>query len=124
MLGDVLIEFQCSKCGNPLTHRLVEKPDDVEFCEPDGEDLLAQGLAARDFEWHDGQWVINRNDRRGMDVIKDPSRCNGCCDLDGIDGFNLVCMRCSQEVATAKLDCWMPHYILLDTNRTNVIEVQ
>lgn len=62
-----------------------------------------------------GRWaeIINSKDNVSMEIIENPKRLNGCCDLDGRDGPNLVCVSCKAEVAIAKYDCWIPRHIIM-----------
>lgn len=105
------MKFKCRGCGATLTRELNSDP--VEHCEEDGKDLIPEGFTFQDNEWSNGQWVINSKDNLSMVIIDNPKRLNGCCDLDGCDGPNLVCASCKAEVATAKYDCWMPRHITI-----------
>ena len=105
------MKFRCCSCEKVLTRELKNTP--VSLCEEDGKDLLPEGFTLQDDEWSEGQWVINSKDNLSMKITNNPKRLNGCCDLDGCDGPNLVCESCGAEVATAKYDCWMPKYIML-----------
>lgn len=113
------MKFKCHECGELLAKELNDTP--VELCEEDGKDLIPEGFTLKDDEWSDGQWVINSRDNLSMDITDNPKRLNGCCDLDGCDGPNLVCKSCKAEVATAKYDCWMPRYIILSKVGTDAI---
>ena len=56
-----------------------------------------------------------------MEVIGNPKRLSGCCDLDGCNGPNLVCQSCKSEVATAKYDCWMPRHIIIRAEGADIV---
>lgn len=113
------MKFKCRKCGAVLTKELANIR--LELCEEDGKDLIPEGFTTQEDDWSDGQWVINSKDALSMEVIGNPKRVNGCCDLDGCDGPNLVCEGCKAEVATAKYDCWMPRHITLFNDGTDVL---
>ncbi|MFD4668906.1 hypothetical protein ACFWNN_04175 [Lentzea sp. NPDC058450] len=51
--------------------------------------------------------LIHPEDARNLRRHRDRSRLNGCCDLDGLDGPNLVCGNCGAELATERSDCWV-----------------
>lgn len=105
------MKFKCRKCGTILTKELTNRP--LDLCEEDGKDLIPEGATIQDDYYSNGQWIINAEDALSMEVIDNRGRLNGCCDLDGCDGPNLVCGTCKAEVATAKYDCWMPRYIIM-----------
>ena len=105
------MKFVCYQCSSILTRELIHKQ--VEVCEEDGADLIPKGITLQDKDWSNERWIINSEDNLAMDRIDIPSRLNGCCDLDGCDGPNLVCRSCKAEVATARYDCWMPRHIIM-----------
>jgi len=51
--------------------------------------------------------LVHLGDVRGVGRHPDRSRLSGCCDLDGLNGQNLVCAGCGLEVATQRSDCWV-----------------
>lgn len=115
------MQIYCKQCGTLLTQPLNPIPPDIELSEADGTDYVPLGYAV--FEdgsfWtqHRGCWCVNKKDVRNLAVTKRAERLNGCCDLDGCDGPNLVCAQCQSEVATAKWDCWIPHAVLFESDR-------
>lgn len=113
------MKFKCKKCGTTLTKEVLNYP--VELCEEDGQDLIPEGVTIQDEEWSNGRWVINSKDALSMEAIDKPGRLNGCCDLDGCDGPNLVCGTCKAEVATAKYDCWMPRHVIISNEGADVV---
>lgn len=113
------MKFKCHNCGAILTKELANIR--VELCVEDGKDLIPEGATFQDKRWSEGQWIINSKDALSMKVIDNPKRLNGCCDLDGCDGPNLICQSCKTEVATAKYDCWMPRYIIISREGADVI---
>jgi hypothetical protein len=54
-----------------------------------------------------GTILVNPSDVCGLVLHPDPSRRNGCCRLDGLDGANLVCGGCGIDIATEQSDCWV-----------------
>jgi hypothetical protein len=50
--------------------------------------------------------IVNADDLRALAPSPDPRRNSGCCGHDGLDGPNLLCPKCGQEVATLRDDCW------------------
>lgn len=114
------MKFKCNKCGTILTKEI--KNYSVELCKEDGQDLIPEGATVQADEWSNGQWVINSKDALSMEVIDKPERLNGCCDLDGCDGLNLVCGTCKAEVATAKYDCWMPRHIIISNEAADAVD--
>jgi len=112
------MKFRCHKCRTILTKELSDTP--VELCEEDGKDLIPEGVTFQN-DWSEGRWVINANDTVAMEVIGNPKRLSGCCDLDGCNGPNLVCQSCKSEVATAKYDCWMPRHIIIRAEGADIV---
>jgi hypothetical protein len=113
------MKFRCRGCGTILTRDLSNKS--VELCEEDGKDLIPEGFTLQNDKWSDGRWFVNAKDNLSMEIIDNPKRLNGCCDLDGCDGPNLVCKSCKAEVATAKYDCWMPRRIIISNEGADAI---
>jgi hypothetical protein len=117
--------FSCSKCEVRLSQDLVVLKSAELISEEDGKDYIPAGYAyfeQRDF-WSDHKelWCINANDKVNLEITEKERRVNGCCGLDGCDGPNMVCANCGIEVATAKLDCWMPHCIIFSESSIRVV---
>src|SRR5262245_47757162 len=117
------MRISCKKCGQRLSNDVAIAADGVRS-ETDGSDYIPLGLAYLedgDF-WpkHRGSWCLNSRDATNLVRTSNPGRLNGCCDLDGLDGPNMVCTGCGKEVATAKLDCWMPHAVIFEPGYVNV----
>jgi hypothetical protein len=119
------LHFICANCESCLSAELAELESENLVSEEDKTDYIPQGFAfleQRQF-WthHQGCWCINDKDTTGMEITRYAGRTNGCCDLDGCDGPNMLCAACGYEVATARLDCWMPHCVVLEPAATRVI---
>jgi hypothetical protein len=99
--------FACRSCGNPLSGELRR----VELPTPAGEDRSYDEpvplVGAGTYAVEPGAVVLHPGDVAGVQRHPDRARLNGCCDLDGLDGPNLVCARCGDEVATQRTDCWV-----------------
>lgn len=120
-----MFRVACAGCGISLTDDLVEVPlPKNELGELDGDvplALMGRGAFARSLAFvsrpghrveavPDGTpatFVVNPDDARNVSRHPDQRRLNGCCNLDGLDGPNLVCGRCGREVATLQNDCWV-----------------
>lgn len=113
------MKFICRSCKNTLTKDLIDTQ--VDYCDEDGEDLLPEGITNKVEDFSGDKWAINSKDILSMTVTKELSRINGCCDLDGCDGPNLRCGKCDQYVATARYDCWLPRYVIMDPEKTELI---
>ena len=101
--------FTCNACGFKLTAIVSGNP--VELDVADGHDLVPQGFTSKSEDWGGDEWVVNAADADALKLTDDSKRLSGCCDLDGCDGPNLRCPSCSEYVATARFDCWMPKHI-------------
>lgn len=122
------MEIRCKRCRNVLTQPLVRAEANFQPDTRDRQPFVPQGVAY--FEqgryWSvepgaSGIWCIHLESQLGMQLTTDPTRLNGCCDLDGCDGPNLLCAHCRAAVATAKKDCWMPHCILFSPTATEAV---
>lgn len=56
------------------------------------------------------------------DVTDDKEQLSGCCDLDGMDGPNIVCKNCKHYVGTKINDCWTPLLFITESDATEWIE--
>ena len=125
--------FACRACGTPLTGALTELSEsevDQAYAAVPADDpaqpLVPPGTFTTDDEpfgppyvplepgskMHGsagpvGTIILHPEDIQGVRRHSDRSRLNGCCDLDGTDGPNLVCATCGAEVATQQTDCWV-----------------
>lgn len=115
------VTIVCGSCGNTLSRALSQldvipnprraQPEDERFLP-----TIPEGAWARDPEpigWQGqlptstlGCLVINPADAIGLLSSDDPVRNSGCCGHDGLDGPNLLCRSCRNEVATLRDDCW------------------
>ncbi|PZG09938.1 hypothetical protein [Nonomuraea aridisoli] len=59
-------------------------------------------------------FVIHPEDLVGAEPHPDPGRRSGCHGLDGLDGPNLVCGGCGQELGTRQADCFTQNHVTLD----------
>jgi len=57
--------------------------------------------------------VINPSDGARLQRHADSARLHGCCGLDGLDGPNLLCQGCEEEVGVEISDCWTEHDVRL-----------
>ena len=102
----------CQKCNVEISKRVTELDDLSLLNENDGEAYIPEG-----FFWVDngdvdirtkGTIIINLNDLINSNYHPDPSRLNGCCGYDGLDGINRICVN-NHEIGTEISDCWTPH---------------
>jgi hypothetical protein len=124
-LGDTVnMLISCKKCGTIFSKNVDFITSDAVLSLADGSDYVPVGLAYKEagefWPSHRGTWYLNKEDTINIVPINNPQRLNGCCNLDGCDGPNMVCSHCGEEVATAKLDCWMPHAIIFEECTVNV----
>lgn len=89
-----------------------------------GEDFLLPGTALQDdgsyFPERVGAYFVNLQDATNLHLTTDTKRLNGCCELDGCDGPNLLCNNCNSYVATKVSDCWTPHFVIFDLANTKL----
>jgi hypothetical protein len=113
----------CTSCGVVLTRPLERLPAMPEPTQASPWDVgylptVREGAWAVDPDpvaWRGdvptstrGCFVVNPADAVGTMPSDDPTRNNGCCRHDGLDGPNLLCSGCRREVATLRDDCWSP----------------
>jgi hypothetical protein len=124
--------FKCRTCGTALTRRLTELSEsevdearEALPAEEPAQPLLPRGTFTIDDQPFGpphvpikpgsnmhvsagpiGTIILHPKDIRRVQRHTDRGRLNGCCDLDGTDGPNLVCANCGTEVATQQTDCW------------------
>jgi len=114
----VNMKIQCNQCHQVITQSLRNELSESELCNRDGEARVPIGafylVAGSDFEYDEqlGDIEVNLADLVGVERTQDKAKLNGCCGLDGLDGYNLVCSA-GHWVGTEKSDCWMPHYAIL-----------
>jgi hypothetical protein len=119
------MRFICRNCGSTISEPVVVLEDERLLISSDEVDRLPSGYAYEETVFTDDnsrKWCINLADAMHMRHTDDHCRLNGCCGLDGLDGPNLVCETCSEAVATEKSDCWMPHFITFESDKTRIVE--
>ena len=102
-------------CREAITRPLSPLRDDEAISCEDGKPAIREGFFAL------GGWdcwsiegvLVNLHDLVG--IKHHPHRLNGCCELDGLDGPNLLCPK-KHEIGTEKSDCWMSHAAILVKN--------
>jgi len=109
--------FRCQLCKTELSSHLEELADLTALSDadnaphvPEGRYVLSDGSF---FTGTEGKVIMNLHDARNIRRTDDPSRLNGCCGLDGLDGPNVLCRK-GHAVGTEKSDCWMPHALILE----------
>lgn len=121
------MQFYCKQCKVALTRELSELTDTTMLSNEPSCDYIPQGF----FMLTEPNNVLEPNSdggpSLGRDVVvnlkdlvntrahTDPSRTNGCCGLDGNDGFNTMCINL-HEIGTESSDCWMAHECTLDAS--------
>lgn len=108
--------FYCSTCGTVIANGLAPLPADIPLNQKDGEDLLLPGyfsVSSGELKpERPGDFLVNLKDLQNTQHHHDGPGLNGCCGLDGLDGFNLLCAN-GHEIGTERSDCWLPHYAVL-----------
>ncbi|WP_433852411.1 hypothetical protein [Stenotrophomonas nitritireducens] len=101
---------------------LAPLPVGVSLNLKDGEDLFSTGyFVVSDGEFEpecDGDFLVNLKDLQRTQHHPDSARLNGCCGLDGLDGFNLLCSN-GHEIGTERSDCWLPHHAVLACSKVS-----
>jgi hypothetical protein len=119
--------FNCFVCGCVLARDLRALPEEVQLDQADGHALLPQGtyrVSLGKFEpERPGDYLVNLADLQNTEHHSDPHRLNGCCGLDGLDGYNLVCAN-GHEVGTERSDCWLPHHAVLSCAHVKAAEAK
>jgi hypothetical protein len=117
---ETVMKVYCKTCALAVTKDLVLYKG-KSFGEADSQDYIQSGFYAIS----DGVYftktknfvIVNVSDILNIKNHSNGSRLNGCCGLDGCDGPNKVCMN-GHEVATEKSDCWMPHAMIFEKDKT------
>ena len=114
----------CKECGSTLTEPLIQltdesklSPEDKSPLLPKGRFFISSGICEPEQK---GDYLVNLSDLKDTQLTQDPERLNGCCGLDGLDGFNLLCSN-GHEVGTERSDCWLPHYAILSKEKVTEI---
>ena len=112
--------FACTRCGLVITRKLRLLPESMPLDHAAGHDLLPPGnyfVSPGEFEPEKaGDYLVNLKDLQNCKHHSDLRRRNGCCGLDGFDGFNLVCDH-GHEIGTERSDCWHGHHAVLSCSR-------
>lgn len=128
--------FVCAKCSAALTRsveQLAVLPDRVEAVFPGYEPTVPPGSWAVDLKSiavaESGEpldsldcVVLNSEDLLSLPSHPDRRRSSGCCGHDGLDGPNLICPECGNEVATLRDDCWTYVEVRLEPTQTVATE--
>ena len=129
------MKFYCKQCNLELTRELNELSDKSLLNNEPGFDYIPEGffiflntssplVPSSDSDGSLGRdVVINLKDLVNVRPHTDPTRTNGCCGLDGSDGFNTLCVNL-HEVGTQSSDCWMAHECTLDAHLVRGRRVQ
>lgn len=126
------MRFKCKVCKIDISIDLEKLEDITNLSEEDGQDLVPHGFFIISdgsfFSLHKGdecifdtaeKIIISRSDMVNWETHDNPSRCNGCCGLDGLDGINVMCAN-GHEIGTLKADCWMGHGFILEPDLTEM----
>lgn len=119
------MRFACRNCGAAISAPVIVLEDERLLFSSDQVDRIPSGYAHKETVFANDpaeKWCINLADARHLRHTDDSRRLNGCCGLDGLDGPNLVCETCGEAVATERSDCWMPHFIALESDKTSILE--
>jgi hypothetical protein len=116
----ITMKVYCKTCNLPLTNE-VKLYTGTSFGEADKQNFIQEGFYTISdgafFTGSEDRVIINIADLTNATNHTNRSRLNGCCGLDGGDGPNKLCAN-GHEVATEYSDCWMPHAILFDKEKT------
>ena len=105
-----LCEMELSACLERLADATALSEADKEPHVPEGHYVVSDGSF---FTGTEGKVIMNLRDAKNIRRTADPSRLNGCCGLDGLDGPNILCAN-GHIIGTEKSDCWMPHALILE----------
>src|SRR5690242_17912321 len=112
--------FACSTCGVVVASDLQPLGAGAQLNHVVQENLVPPGtfvVAGGLYEPGEcGDFILNLGDLRNTKRHSDPRRLNGCCGLDGADGYNLVCQD-NHEIGTEVSDCGTEHFAILSCTR-------
>lgn len=108
----------CRTCHLEISKEVRELQDTSLLSHENGQDYIPKGFYIIDdnkmhLDLRDAI-IINLKDLVNSKRHSNRSRLNGCCSMDGLDGRNRLCLR-NHEIGTEKSDCWMSHFIALDS---------
>lgn len=104
--------IRCGACGIDLTRPVEPLADESVRCRGDGQSFIPAGkfwMSDGDY-YPAGEWVANLADLINTRHHHNPRRLNGCCGLDGCDGYNRVCIN-GHGAGTERSDCRWAHGI-------------
>lgn len=120
------MKLVCKKCDEIVTQDLDVLKDEACLCEEDAKEYLPQGFyIVSKGEYNpenEGDYLLNLRDLLNLKHTTDLTRLNGCCGLDGLDGYNLLCKN-GHEIGTERSDCWMPHYAIIDNGKVKMDQI-
>ena len=116
------MKLTCHTCRVEISRELTELKDLKLLNTDDGQDYIPEGYYLIDDQTADLELdsaiVVNIKDLINSGYHSNPSRLNGCCGNDGLDGMNRVCIN-NHEIGTEKTDCWMFHFVSLNPDRVD-----
>ena len=119
-------EIRCVICRTPVSAPITELEDLSRLNREDGSPYVPRGCFitsnGNNHPGTEGQPIVNLEDLRSSKHHNDQGRLNGCCGLDGCDGFNTMCIN-GHEIGTECSDCWMPHCFYFDPKLIEFIMV-
>ena len=122
MERDRAVQIRCRACAAVLTPPLRRHRGPLGY--EDGEDFVPRGTVGLT----DGEllgaglehYATHLEDAKLLGYVTDRLRLSGCCGPSGCDGKNRVC-TCGAEIATEKSDCWMPHGVVFDPEKVELV---
>ena len=113
------MKVYCKICKLHLTNE-VKLYTGGSFGEADEQDFIQPGFYTISdgeyFTGSEGKVIINIEDIVNVVHHTNSSKLGGCCGLDGTEG-NKTCAN-GHEIATEYSDCWMPHAIIFEKEKT------
>jgi hypothetical protein len=115
----------CRACRADISKPLLRWPLAKIATDASGEPAISKGffwVAPTVFESESGvnpgDVVVSLDDQRH---VVGSGRRNGCCGVDGLDGFNVSCV-CGYEVGIETSDCWTPRMLTLPASAIEIRE--
>ncbi|MDP5277210.1 hypothetical protein [Chengkuizengella axinellae] len=110
----------CKRCEIEISKQITELQDLKLLSKNNDKDYIPEGYflqdSGKDNSTNTSSFIIiNVKDLINSKYHSNTRRLNGCCGYDGLDGVNRVCIN-NHEIGTEKSDCWMPHYLTLNSD--------
>lgn len=116
------MELYCKNCNYKLTDKILVEAKKEELNYNDDVNLLPKNkftfYSVNDFGFEIKiTYLININ---SIKLNSNYNKMNGCCGSSETTQYNQLCPNCKNEIGVLISDCWMPHFIGIDKDKTSL----